>query len=93
MIKADTGLTGHLFFKAGFSHVTGSGGKQEAGGDFLLFLPSYSECGEARTGLRKKSKVSVAAEESVCEQRRQQTAGEEEQTAVLCSSHSVTVQL
>lgn len=36
MIKADAGLTGRLFFKAGFSHVTGSGGKQEAGGDFLF---------------------------------------------------------
>lgn len=32
MNKADAGLTGRLFF----SHVTGSGGKQEAGGDFLF---------------------------------------------------------
>lgn len=74
MIKADAGLTGRLFFKAGFSHVTGSGGKQEAGGDFFSFffhhtqsvvkaasperLPSFN-------WTQKKSKVSVAAEKRV----------------------------
>lgn len=46
MIKADAGLTGRLFFKAGFSHVTGSGGKQEAGGDFFSFFFHHTQCGE-----------------------------------------------
>lgn len=86
MIKADAGLTGRLFFKAGFSHVTGSGGKQEAGGDFFSFFFHHTQCGEGSisprlTGLRIKVKfLSLQRRECLCEQRRQQTAGEEEQT-------------
>lgn len=73
MIKADAGLTGRLFFKAGFSHVTGSGGKQEAGGDFSPFSSIILSVVKAASPERlpsfnwtqNKSKVSVAAEKRV----------------------------